>query len=157
MWHVRWSSLRVPRLSSLFFQYFMWYTRLTEWSFLFNNRIIHDQRRWHNGLWSDSVWWGMKYAPGGHSSFFGFINSFVHIPMYLYYGLSAIGPGMGKYLFWKKYMTTLQMVSVSWLEDDVLGFKCIACMFWGHHLVLRDHDLSQTLLIFKVTEIETLY
>ena len=52
----------------------------------------------------------MKYAPGGHSSFFGFINSFVHIPMYLYYGLAAIGPHMNKYLFWKKYMTSLQMV-----------------------------------------------
>lgn len=53
----------------------------------------------------------MKYAPGGHSSFFGFINSFVHIPMYLYYGLAAIGPHMNKYLFWKKYMTSLQMVN----------------------------------------------
>ena len=64
----------------------------------------------HHGLMPMSVWWGMKYAPGGHSSFFGFINSFVHIPMYLYYGLSAIGPHMSKYLFWKKYMTSLQMV-----------------------------------------------
>lgn len=65
----------------------------------------------HHGIMPMSVWWGMKYAPGGHSSFFGFINSFVHIPMYLYYGLSAIGPQMNKYLFWKKYMTSLQMVS----------------------------------------------
>ena len=64
----------------------------------------------HHGIMPMSVWWGMKYAPGGHSSFFGFINSFVHIPMYLYYGLSAIGPQMSKYLFWKKYMTSLQMV-----------------------------------------------
>jgi hypothetical protein len=64
----------------------------------------------HHGVMPMSVWWGMKYAPGGHSSFFGFINSFVHIPMYLYYGLSAIGPHMNKYLFWKKYMTSLQMV-----------------------------------------------
>lgn len=30
--------------------------------------------------------------------------------MYSYYMLSAIGPHMQKYLWWKKYLTTLQMV-----------------------------------------------
>ena len=30
--------------------------------------------------------------------------------MYIYYGLAAIGPQMNKYLFWKKYMTGMQMV-----------------------------------------------
>lgn len=60
-----------------------------------------------------SVWWGMKFVPGGHATFFGFLNSFVHIPMYLYYFLAAFGPHMNKYLFWKKYMTAFQMVSRS--------------------------------------------
>lgn len=52
----------------------------------------------------------MNYFLGGHSTFFGFINTFVHIIMYTYYMLSAIGPHMQKYLWWKKYLTTLQMV-----------------------------------------------
>ncbi|GFV83418.1 elongation of very long chain fatty acids protein [Trichonephila clavipes] len=30
--------------------------------------------------------------------------------MYLYYGLAAIGPGMQKYLWWKKHLTKLQLV-----------------------------------------------
>lgn len=30
--------------------------------------------------------------------------------MYFYYGMSSIGPHMSKYLFWKKYMTLVQMV-----------------------------------------------
>lgn len=83
----------------------------------------------HHGLMPMSVWWGMKYAPGGHSSFFGFINSFVHIPMYLYYGLSAIGPQMNKYLFWKKYMTSLQMVGppISLIDFFSLSFCCCRC------------------------------
>ena len=57
-----------------------------------------------------TVWWGVKFTPGGHSSFFGFINTFVHIVMYFYYMLAAMGPQMQKYLWWKKYLTLLQMV-----------------------------------------------
>lgn len=48
---------------------------------------------------------------GGHSTFFGFLNTFVHIIMYTYYLLSALGPHMQRYLWWKKYLTTLQMVT----------------------------------------------
>lgn len=33
--------------------------------------------------------------------------------MYIYYGMSAIGPHMTKYLWWKKYMTSVQMVITS--------------------------------------------
>ena len=38
-------------------------------------------------------------------------NSFVHVIMYAYYGLSAIGPQMRPYLWWKRYITKLQLVS----------------------------------------------
>jgi len=65
----------------------------------------------HHGIMPMSVWWGVKFTPGGHSTFFAFINSFIHIVMYFYYGLAAIGPQMHRYLFWKKYMTGMQMVS----------------------------------------------
>ncbi|ESP05226.1 hypothetical protein LOTGIDRAFT_152042 [Lottia gigantea] len=37
------------------------------------------------------------------------INSFVHILMYGYYCLSALGPQMQPYLWWKKYLTKIQM------------------------------------------------
>ena len=39
------------------------------------------------------------------------VNSFVHVVMYLYYTLSACGPRIRKYLYWKKYLTMLQMVN----------------------------------------------
>ncbi|XP_076307424.1 very long chain fatty acid elongase AAEL008004-like isoform X2 [Tachypleus tridentatus] len=64
----------------------------------------------HHGVMPMSVWWGVKFTPGGHSTFFAFINSFVHVVMYIYYGIAAIGPHMYKYLWWKKYITTIQMV-----------------------------------------------
>lgn len=42
--------------------------------------------------------------------FFGpTLNSFIHILMYSYYGLSVF-PSMHKYLWWKKYLTQAQLV-----------------------------------------------
>ncbi|GLH15860.1 Elongation of very long chain fatty acids protein AAEL008004 [Gryllus bimaculatus] len=64
----------------------------------------------HHGIMPMSVWFGVKFTPGGHSTFFGLVNTFVHIVMYTYYLLSAMGPQYQKYLWWKKYLTTFQMV-----------------------------------------------
>ncbi|GFQ80606.1 elongation of very long chain fatty acids protein 7, partial [Trichonephila clavata] len=38
------------------------------------------------------------------------INSVIHIVMYSYYGLAAMGPSVRKYLWWKRYLTIAQMV-----------------------------------------------
>ncbi|KAL9891537.1 very long chain fatty acid elongase 7 isoform 2-T2 [Glossina fuscipes fuscipes] len=64
----------------------------------------------HHGCMPFSVWMGMKYAPGGHSTFFALLNTFVHVVMYFYYMISAMGPKYQKYIWWKKYLTTFQMV-----------------------------------------------
>lgn len=42
----------------------------------------------------------------------GIINSFVHIVMYFYYFLAALGPNVQKYLWWKRYITVMQMVRI---------------------------------------------
>lgn len=64
----------------------------------------------HHGCMPMSVWFGVKFTPGGHSTFFGLLNTFVHIVMYTYYLFSALGPQFQKYLWWKKYLTVLQMI-----------------------------------------------
>ncbi|XP_022918606.1 very long chain fatty acid elongase AAEL008004-like [Onthophagus taurus] len=64
----------------------------------------------HHGCMPFSVWMGLKFAPGGHSTFFALLNSFVHIVMYFYYMVAAMGPKYQKYIWWKKYLTTFQMV-----------------------------------------------
>lgn len=38
------------------------------------------------------------------------LNCFVHTVMYTYYMLSAFGERVRRYLWWKKYVTVLQMV-----------------------------------------------
>ena len=64
----------------------------------------------HHGWIPTTLWPGIRFVCGGHGSFFAFLNSFVHVVMYIYYFLSAMGPQVQKYLGWKKYLTSLQMV-----------------------------------------------
>jgi len=56
-------------------------------------------------------WIGVCYRfnskPG---KLFVLINSFVHVVMYSYYFLSSFGPKIQKYLWWKKYITQLQLI-----------------------------------------------
>ena len=51
-----------------------------------------------------------RWLPGGHETFGGMFNCFVHVIMYSYYFLAAMGPQMQPYLWWKKYLTTFQMI-----------------------------------------------
>uniref|UniRef100_A0A8C4N6C8 Elongation of very long chain fatty acids protein n=1 Tax=Eptatretus burgeri TaxID=7764 RepID=A0A8C4N6C8_EPTBU len=57
------------------------------------------------------LWWiGLKWVAGGQSFFGAHLNAAIHVIMYTYYGLSALGPAFHKYLWWKKYLTILQLI-----------------------------------------------
>lgn len=64
----------------------------------------------HHSLMSYTTWWLVKFAPGGFATFGCLFNSAIHVVMYFYYGVSVLGPQYQKYLWWKKYLTTFQMV-----------------------------------------------
>ncbi|CAH8553599.1 unnamed protein product, partial [Schistosoma turkestanicum] len=66
----------------------------------------------HHASMPPSVWWGLKYAPGGLLYMFPLVNSFVHIIMYTYYGLAAAG--VYRLLWWKNYVTLIQMLQFLW-------------------------------------------
>ncbi|XP_066538716.1 elongation of very long chain fatty acids protein 4a [Hoplias malabaricus] len=58
-----------------------------------------------------TLWWiGIKWVAGGQSFFGAHMNAAIHVLMYLYYGLAACGPKIQKYLWWKKYLTIIQMI-----------------------------------------------
>jgi elongation of very long chain fatty acids protein 4 len=52
----------------------------------------------------------VKYVAGGSSVFGALFNSLVHVFMYSYYFIAALGPKYRKYLGWKRYLTLVQMV-----------------------------------------------
>ncbi|XP_078050496.1 very long chain fatty acid elongase AAEL008004 isoform X1 [Augochlora pura] len=97
----------------------------------------------HHGIMPFSVWMGLKFAPGGHSTFFALLNTFVHIIMYFYYMVAAMGPDYQKYIWWKKYLTTFQMVQFVMIMSHQFQLLFIECnyprsfMVWiGLHGVL---------------------
>ncbi|XP_055640202.1 elongation of very long chain fatty acids protein 7 [Toxorhynchites rutilus septentrionalis] len=65
---------------------------------------------YHHTIMVVFTWGYLKYLPGAQGAFLGILNSFVHIVMYTYYLIAALGPRYQKYLWWKKYMTTLQLL-----------------------------------------------
>ncbi|KAG7172612.1 Elongation of very long chain fatty acids protein-like 2 [Homarus americanus] len=64
----------------------------------------------HHAIMPVCMWYGIRYYSGGHTTLAFLLNSFVHTVMYLYYLLAAMGPRVRPFLWWKKYLTTLQMV-----------------------------------------------
>ncbi|XP_046444486.1 elongation of very long chain fatty acids protein-like [Daphnia pulex] len=83
----------------------------------------------HHSIMPAAVWWGVKFTPGGHATFFGMLNTFVHIIMYTYYLLAAMGPKYQKYLWWKKHLTTMQMVQFITVFFHTAQLFFIECNF----------------------------
>ncbi|KAF7659671.1 hypothetical protein LDENG_00294420 [Lucifuga dentata] len=103
-------ALRMVRVAWLF-----WFSKIIELmdTIFFVLRKKHGQitflHIFHHSVMPWTWWWGVAFAPGGMGSFHAMVNSSVHVIMYLYYGLAAAGPRFHKYLWWKKYMTAIQL------------------------------------------------
>lgn len=70
------------------------------------------------------LWWiGAKYVAGGSSFLGALFNCCVHVVMYSYYALSAVGGRFKRFLWWKKYLTVLQMVQ--FVAALVMGINAI--------------------------------
>lgn len=55
------------------------------------------------------TWFYVKMAPGGSTAMFPIVNGMVHTIMYAYYILSTFD-SVKPYLWWKKYVTTIQLI-----------------------------------------------
>ncbi|CAH0627404.1 unnamed protein product [Chrysodeixis includens] len=56
------------------------------------------------------TWLHLMYHPTDNFVVVGMLNSFVHVLMYAYYGISSLGPDYAKYIWWKKHLTKVQLV-----------------------------------------------
>ncbi|ESO88347.1 hypothetical protein LOTGIDRAFT_165788 [Lottia gigantea] len=93
----------------------------------------------HHGIMPFSWWFGVKFAPGGFGTFHALLNSFIHFMMYTYYGLAALGPAFQKYLWWKKYMTKMQItqfICVVIHSSQLLFIECNYSMIFVYWIGL---------------------
>jgi len=64
---------------------------------------------YHHFIMALCCWICVRYFPGGHVTFLGMINTFVHSIMYFYFYLTSLKPEMKKSIWWKKHITHIQM------------------------------------------------
>lgn len=83
----------------------------------------------HHGVVPMSIWPGVRFLPGGQATFFAFLNTLVHIVMYFYYMLAAMGPRFTAYLWWKKYLTTFQIVQFILATVHICQILIIDCSY----------------------------
>ena len=92
----------------------------------------------HHGILPITVWPGLRYANGGNTAVCCVVNGGVHVVMYAYYFLSAMGPRVQAVVSkFKKYVTRIQITqfiamiihSFLFLIVEDCGFPVI-CSCW---------------------------
>lgn len=63
----------------------------------------------HHTIVAVNAWYWVLFAPEGQPALGLCVNIFVHTIMYTYYFLATLGPSVQKYLWWKRYLTRLQI------------------------------------------------
>nr|WPC85589.1 elongation of very long chain fatty acids protein 2/5 [Hediste diversicolor] len=86
----------------------------------------------HHASMFNIWWWVVMFIPGGASWFGSCLNSVIHVFMYSYYGLAAIPSLRGK-LWWKKYLTKMQLVQflVTFTHTSYVILTPCDFPFWG--------------------------
>ncbi|XP_075235915.1 very long chain fatty acid elongase 7-like [Lycorma delicatula] len=91
---------------------------------------------YHHANLAVSTWAYLKYVKGEQGVLIGFLNSVVHIIMYGYYLLAALGPSFQKYLWWKKHLTKLQLL------------QFLIMILYLVSLLLMDCELPKALTVY---------
>ncbi|XP_018567405.1 elongation of very long chain fatty acids protein AAEL008004 [Anoplophora glabripennis] len=95
---------------------------------------------YHHSLTPLETWILVKFIAGGHGTFSNLINNMVHVVMYFYYMVAAMGPEYQKYLWWKKHLTTLQLLQFTLVfihSAQLLWMECGYPKFIGALLLLH--------------------
>ncbi|RZF47900.1 hypothetical protein LSTR_LSTR012635 [Laodelphax striatellus] len=93
---------------------------------------------YHHTNMAICTWFFLKYNRNEQIMLIGIMNSVVHAIMYFYYMLSAMGPAVQKYLWWKKYLTSLQLLQF-----------VVLISYYGM-LLLNSCDVSRSFTVFSV-------
>ncbi|KAG5450399.1 Elongation of very long chain fatty acids protein 4 [Clonorchis sinensis] len=68
-----------------------------------------------------------KWIPDGQVFTLVWANGSVHVIMYTYYALAALGPAWRRFLWWKRYLTILQMIQFVYGISVAVGALYMGC------------------------------
>lgn len=95
-----------------------------------NNQITFLHTYHHIGI-SLGGYLAVRFVPGGHGIILGILNTFVHVIMYFYYFLTSVSPKIKQSIWWKKYITQVQIIQFAVLTTHFCWPLLIAtdCQF----------------------------
>ncbi|KAL1456004.1 hypothetical protein WDU94_000762 [Cyamophila willieti] len=86
-------------------------------------------------------WVAIRYFKAEQGVILGILNTLVHIIMYSYYFLATLGPTVRKYLWWKNYLTALQMLQFILIGIHALCliiYRCpMSLMFFTYFILMQ--------------------
>ncbi|XP_025193398.1 elongation of very long chain fatty acids protein 4-like [Melanaphis sacchari] len=88
-----------------------------------------------------TAWTFLRFIKSQQGVVCGILNAFIHTIMYSYYFLSAFGPQIQKYLWWKKYLTRLQIIQF------ILG------IVYGMGLFFYDCEFPRLFAIYMILDV----
>lgn len=148
------------RTDMLHYGHLFFHTRYLEFfdTFFFvlrkKNSQISFLHVFHHGVVPTLMYIGLKFYPVPFNALLPTTNMFVHIIMYAYYGLATFGPGIQKYLWWKRYLTTLQISQFALLlihcSQPLLFIRSPECRF-PPGLVIINSCIGLTFLLLFVS------
>lgn len=112
-----------------------------------NNQVTFLHLYHHSGMIL-LTWLAIRTAPGGHGTFLGVVNGFVHVIMYSYYLFASL-----KFckIWWKKYVTQLQILQFTLIAiQNVSGILKNDCPFPKITIILfLPHNFLMMYLFIK--------
>ena len=127
------------RLGKALWVYYL--TKLVEYCdtlfFILRKKFSHVNflHVYHHASMSVYLWLVVNFLPTAPSFVPAFGNAIIHVIMYTYYFLAALGPKYTKYLWWKKHLTKLQLIQfVTIMVLTVLSFvnECNRDYYYSH-------------------------
>ncbi|XP_030054825.1 very long chain fatty acid elongase 5 [Microcaecilia unicolor] len=119
-----------------------------------NNHQITVLHVYHHASMLNIWWFVMNWVPCGHSYFGATLNSFIHVLMYSYYGLSAI-PAIRPYLWWKKYITQCQLTQFVLTMTQTSCALVWPCGFPKGWLYFQNSYMVSLIILFTNFYIQT--
>ncbi|KAI5725577.1 hypothetical protein M8J77_017334 [Diaphorina citri] len=96
---------------------------------------------YHHAAMLLTSWAYLRFIKGEQVIFLGALNCLVHAIMYSYYFFASFGPKAQKYLWWKKYITKLQMtqfILIALHQWALILFNCKVPVLISYSIIAQN-------------------